>query len=142
MSAFSGANEEAGRLGEFLAAVEHGDIKPGSYLLVESLDRLSRKKPSKAVRLLERICEAGITLVTLDDQRVYTEEVLDEDQTAHGCSFGGYEGARGKCQERSKGCVGMGEQADKCESKPLTSRAPGWLKLVGKTVSAEFLCAF
>ncbi|HWI26590.1 MAG TPA: recombinase family protein, partial [Stellaceae bacterium] len=60
VSAFRGANAETGMLGEFLNLVRCEAIPQGSFLLVESLDRLSRNKPRKAVRLLESICEEGI----------------------------------------------------------------------------------
>src|SRR5262245_5970595 len=79
VSAYRGANVETGRLGEFLKAVEEGLIPRGSFLLVESLDRISRNKPRKAFRLLERICEAGITVVTTADGRRYDEATLDDD---------------------------------------------------------------
>ncbi|HEV8029566.1 MAG TPA: recombinase family protein, partial [Stellaceae bacterium] len=54
VSAFRGANAETGMLGEFLDLVRSKAIPQGSYLLVESMDRLSRNKPRKAVKLLER----------------------------------------------------------------------------------------
>ena len=67
VSAYRGANVETGRLGEFLSAVKEGLIERDSFLLIENLDRLSRNKPRKAIRLLEEICEAGITVVTTAD---------------------------------------------------------------------------
>src|SRR5690606_33715882 len=42
VSAFKGDNAATGALRRFLEAVENGKIPQGSYLLVESLDRLSR----------------------------------------------------------------------------------------------------
>lgn len=130
VSAYMGANEETGRLGEFLAAVEHGDIKPGSYLLVESLDRLSRNKPRKAVRLLERICEAGITLVTLDDQRVYTEEVLDEDQTALMVALLVAMRAHEESAKKGRRLAQAWEnKRANAAATPLTATSPGWVRL-------------
>jgi DNA invertase Pin-like site-specific DNA recombinase len=82
VSAYRDANAETGRLGEFLKAVEDGLIPRGSFLLVESLDRISRNKPRKAFRLLERICEAGISVVTTADDRCYDEATLDNDPMA------------------------------------------------------------
>lgn len=79
VSAYRGRNAEAGRLADFLAAVENGTVPQGSYLLVESLDRVSRTTPRRAVRLLERICEAGVNVVTLSDGKVYNVENLDTD---------------------------------------------------------------
>jgi DNA invertase Pin-like site-specific DNA recombinase len=74
LSAFRGANVRDGALGRFLAAVERGDVPRGSYLLVESLDRLSREQVKVALLLFLRIGQAGITLVTLMDGRVHRPE--------------------------------------------------------------------
>jgi DNA invertase Pin-like site-specific DNA recombinase len=81
VSAYRGKNAELGRLGEFLEACRCGLVPSGSWLLVESLDRISRDKARKALRTLEAICEEGITLVTLSDGRKYTEQSLDDDPT-------------------------------------------------------------
>lgn len=132
VSAFTGANEETGRLGEFLAAVHHGDIQRGSYLLVESLDRLSRQKPRKAVKVLERICEAGITVVTLDDGRVYTEETLDEDPLALMVALLVASRAHEESAKKGRRVAAAWEnKRDKAQAgnKPLTALCPGWLQL-------------
>src|SRR5258708_29355680 len=47
VSAFHGRNVEVGALGVFLRAVEDGRVPRGSYLLVESLDRVSRQTARK-----------------------------------------------------------------------------------------------
>jgi len=80
ISAFDGRNAEKGALGDFLKAVESGDVPKGSWLLVESLDRVSRQKPHKAVRLMGDIIEQGVTIVDLSDGgREYSAETLDQD---------------------------------------------------------------
>src|SRR6476469_5849221 len=43
VSAYSGKNIASGRFGEFLEAVRAGEIEKGSYLLLESFDRMSRQ---------------------------------------------------------------------------------------------------
>ena len=77
VSAYHGLNVETGALRTFLEAVETGIVKPGSVLLVESLDRISRRVARKAVRVLEEIIEAGVDVVTLQDGKRYTAESLD-----------------------------------------------------------------
>src|SRR4051794_7251277 len=69
ISAFKGANVKEGELGQFLHAIEAGSVEPGSYLLVESLDRLSRQEVMKSLTVFLNIINAGINLVTLCDQR-------------------------------------------------------------------------
>ena len=71
ISAFKGANIERGALGQFLRAVEHGEVPRGSYLLVESLDRLSRQDISASVTLFLQITNSGINIVTLADGHHY-----------------------------------------------------------------------
>ncbi|HEY2247309.1 MAG TPA: recombinase family protein, partial [Bradyrhizobium sp.] len=43
ISAYKGANVKDGALGQFLTAVKAGTVEKDSYLIVESLDRLSRE---------------------------------------------------------------------------------------------------
>ncbi len=71
ISAFRGKNVEVGRLASFLKLVKSGRIAKGSYLIVESLDRLSRNDLPKALRLFLDILEAGVIVVTLSDNHVY-----------------------------------------------------------------------
>ena len=69
VSAFRGANAKTGALGAFLEAVKDGTIAPGSHLLIENLDRLTRADVLEAREtIFTGIIRRGITLVTLFDQ--------------------------------------------------------------------------
>jgi hypothetical protein len=60
--------------------VERGDIPRGSYLLVESLDRLSRTQVMDALGLFTGILRSGITIVTMGPpEQVYTWEGINGD---------------------------------------------------------------
>jgi DNA invertase Pin-like site-specific DNA recombinase len=73
VSGYSGANAQRGKLAEFLEAVEKGVVPRGSFLLVESLDRISRQNPYDALQILQRIVNGGVTLVTLmGEPKVYS----------------------------------------------------------------------
>ena len=76
LSAFRGANIERGALAAFIKAVEDGTIRPGSYLLVENFDRLSRAEVHIALQLLLRLVSAGIMVVTLMDGKVWNEQTV------------------------------------------------------------------
>ena len=78
ISAFKGANLKGGALGKFLEAVSAGRIERGSYLLVELLDRISRQDVRKSLSLFLKIIDAGISIVTLGDGRIYTPDKTDE----------------------------------------------------------------
>jgi DNA invertase Pin-like site-specific DNA recombinase len=59
-----------------LAAVEAGRIPTGSVLVVEGLDRLSRAEPIQAQAQLAQIINAGISVVTASDGKVYSRAQL------------------------------------------------------------------
>src|SRR5262249_26972894 len=67
VSAYRHKNAETGALRAFLNAVEQGDIPRGSFLLVESLDRVTRNSILEAQSLFLLIINSGITLVTISD---------------------------------------------------------------------------
>lgn len=81
VSAFRGKNAKQGGLRSFLDAVEHGLVPANSYLLVESLDRLSRDQILEAQALFLQIVTAGVTIVTLIDQRSYSVASLNANPT-------------------------------------------------------------
>lgn len=81
VSAFRGKNAREGGLRSFLDAVEHGLVPANSYLLVESLDRLSRDQILWAQSLFLQIITAGVTIVTLMDQRSYSTASLNSNPT-------------------------------------------------------------
>jgi DNA invertase Pin-like site-specific DNA recombinase len=71
VSAFNGAHLAGGAFGTFMQAVRAGSVPAGSYLLVESLDRISRQALAGAASLFLELVSAGIIVVTLSDRRVY-----------------------------------------------------------------------
>jgi DNA invertase Pin-like site-specific DNA recombinase len=71
VSAFRSKNIEAGKLAEFIAAVKAGRVSPGSFLIIEQFDRLSRADIDVALRLFLELIGAGIVVVTLSDRKVW-----------------------------------------------------------------------
>jgi len=76
LSAYHQRHVKSGALGVFLVAVEQGRIPTGSVLVVEGLDRLSRAEPIQAQAQLAQIVNAGITVVTASDNKMYSREHL------------------------------------------------------------------
>lgn len=77
-SAYTGKHiSDEGEFGRFLTLVNEGAIKPGSFLLVESLDRLSRDKVNIALGQLLNLLGTGIKVVTLSDKRTYSNDSPD-----------------------------------------------------------------
>ncbi|MGO4571043.1 recombinase family protein [Microvirga sp. 2TAF3] len=78
VSAWKGSNrEEKTALGRFLERVESGEVEPGSCLIIESLDRLSREAVSDAAYLLLGLVRKGVRVVTLADRKEYSKEDID-----------------------------------------------------------------
>ena len=77
ISAFRSKNAKQGGLRDFLTAVEYSLVPPESILLIESLDRLSRAEVLEAQALFFQIINAGITIVTLIDERSYSKSSLN-----------------------------------------------------------------
>ena len=83
VSAFRGRNIEDGALGAFLTAVRDGLVPKGSFLLVESLDRVSRQAARRAANTMGQIVDEGVTVVDLSDGgREYSSGILDDDPMA------------------------------------------------------------
>jgi len=131
VSAFRGRNSETGQLGVFKAAVEAGLVEPGSYLLVESLDRISRQAARRAQAILGELCDLGITVVTLIDKRVYTQEILDNDPMALVMSLLIFIRANEESTTKSLRLKSTWTQkrVKAAEKKPMTANVPTWLRL-------------
>lgn len=134
VSGYRGKNSETGMLAEFLEAVRTGLVPRGSYLLVESLDRICRQAARKALRVLESICEEGITVVTLTDGRSYTVEILDTDPMALTMALLVFIRANEESASKSMRLkAAWSAKRAKADKKPLTSLAPSWLRLDKET---------
>lgn len=71
-SGFHGRNlRPTAALGRFLEMVKGGTVVPGSMLVVENLDRLSRKESESAMLLFLQIIEAGIGIATVSPRMIY-----------------------------------------------------------------------
>lgn len=132
VSAYHGANRTTGALRSFLQMVEDGRIPRGSYLIVESLDRISREAVMDAVSRLLDLIRAGIIVVTLSDGQEYSEDRLRTDWTPLIFSLivmaRAHEESRIKSDRVSEAWRQKKEAARK-EGKPLTPRCPEWLEV-------------
>lgn len=128
VSAYKGKNLASGAFGRFLEAVRAGKVEKGSYLLVESFDRMSRQEPMMALKPFMEIVEAGLVLVTLDDERIFRHgQVRFEDLiiSVAKMSRANEESARksdrlSQAWKAKRASVGQ---------KKLTARCPSWLRL-------------
>ncbi|MCJ2006253.1 recombinase family protein [Methylobacterium sp. J-092] len=130
ISAFDGSNRTRGALGVFLRKVEAGEVPRGSYLLVESLDRLSREHVLTALRSFLALIEAGIVVATLGDDCVYSEESVNGNWTQLIVSLAvmsrAHEESARKVQRLRAAWVRKRERTD----VKMTARCPAWLELL------------
>ena len=114
--------------------MEAGDIERGSYLIVESLDRLSRTAVLDAASQLFKLIQAGIIVVTLSDKQEYSQDRLRADWHPLIVSLAVM--ARAHDESRIKGMrVGAAwsekrrRAAD--QRQAMTAACPAWVTLVG-----------
>lgn len=126
ISAFTGKHRKKGNLSAFLEEVNAGKVPPGSYLLVEAFDRLTREEIDLADVLVKSILRKGVNIVTLLDGAVYTQKSLNNITALIGMIL-----AFGQSHQESfnkGGRVSDTFARKRSEGKKLFGTAPGWLR--------------
>lgn len=131
VSAFRGRNSAVGALARFREKVAEGRIAPGSILIVENLDRLSREELFAALDQFMAILKAGVWIATVTPKRVYTKESLNnlpsllevalEMSRAHGESAVKGDRVRQAWDRRLR------DAAEK--KRPITALVPTWIEV-------------
>ncbi|BAQ45830.1 recombinase family protein [Methylobacterium aquaticum] len=136
VSGFRGANSAPkgeGKLAAFQRAVEEGRVAKGSYLLLESLDRMTRTQVNVAQAMLLNLVNSGIVVVSLTDRMTYRSAPDDPASQANFMYsvmtlMRAHEESRMKSKRLS---ATWEEKRRKVGATKLTGRCPGWLTLVG-----------
>lgn len=79
LSAFHAEHKTKGAFGVFLSLVKSNHIKPGSFLIIESLDRMSREQVIQAQSTLNELVMAGITVITARGDKVFNRKTFSAD---------------------------------------------------------------
>lgn len=140
-SAFRGGHAKDGSLARFLQLVEDGKIERGSYLIVESLDRLSREEVADAASRLLALINAGITVVTLSDRQVYSRDSVRDNWTLLLLSLSSMQRAHEESALKSQrvGKAWAQKRVTAAETgQAMTSIAPAWLTLVGDPKTGHY----
>ncbi|MFO0849564.1 MAG: recombinase family protein [Gemmataceae bacterium] len=144
VSAFTGShhdkrNKDRHALAAFLVLVKTGRVRRGSYLIIESLDRLSREEILPALTLLLDLLNHGIQVVQL----LPVETVFGERPEPMALMMAIMELSRGHSESRMKserlGAAWRAKRTKAAESGvPLCRTTPAWLDLIdGKFVVRE-----
>ncbi|OWK37904.1 recombinase family protein [Fimbriiglobus ruber] len=132
VKSFRGQNRnDKHALGQFLALVQTGKIRPQSWFIVESLDRLSREDVDEALQLLLSLTNAGIRVVQLLPVEVIYQKPVD----AMRLIIGIMEMSRANTESKVKS-VRVGEAWEEKwnearSGKAQTANCPRWLRKVG-----------
>lgn len=129
LSAYKGHHRTKGALGEFLRLVEEGKIPPGSVLLVENLDRLSREQILDALNQFTSIIKAGIKIVTLQDGMEYDQESINQNWAQLIISIAYMARAHEESKLKSERVAAAWENKRNNGDKKLTAKAPAWVRL-------------
>lgn len=72
--------KDGGGWAKLLLAVEAGLIKSGDVVLVEAMDRTGRLPPLDMINILKPVLQAGVAIITLDDNNRFDEASLNGPQ--------------------------------------------------------------
>lgn len=75
-SAWKGHHLSSGNLGRFADRVRAGEIEPGSILVVEQLDRLSRLEATTTLRWLQDLAALGLRVATVEGSNIFDKVSL------------------------------------------------------------------
>ncbi|MFN3713676.1 MAG: recombinase family protein [Alcanivoracaceae bacterium] len=129
VSGFHGANlKPEAALGRFLEEIEAGKVTKGSFLLIESLDRLSRTEAPQALAVFTNILNQGVKIVTLADDRVYSIDRLDTTELIMSILI--MVRAHDESANKSKRLKAVWEhKRTKLTKEIATSTCPNWLRV-------------
>ena len=140
ISAYDRSNVKKGALGHFLRLVEEKRIPVGSYLLVESFDRLSRDKVMDAFSIFTDILRAGIDIVTLSDNQRYSYKSANENWASLIVSIVIMSRANEESAIKSQRMRSAWDSKRRnLTKKRLTARCPYWLRPAAGDVGFEFI---
>lgn len=132
LSGFTGEHVKHGQLGRFLTAVKAGLVPHGTYLILEHLDRFSRDNPNIAMQLLLGVINAGIRVVTLFNEHVYSDASKTMSQDLIGAVL--YLAEAHQASERKSDLLkqtwdGKRAKIASGASKMLTRTRPAWVDI-------------
>ncbi len=130
VSGYTGKNLLQGRFKDFLDAVDSGIVKPGDYLAVEALNRVTRLDPMESLPILLDLMKKGVKIAITANSQIYKQ---GGDITQLYIALG--ELQRGYAESEEKGRR-VRQAWDKKKERALatgeiaTSRLPLWLRAV------------
>jgi DNA invertase Pin-like site-specific DNA recombinase len=79
VSAYRGLNAVSGRLKGLIERINSGEIRKGDFLVIESIDRLTRQRLLFSAELIQNILKRGVRIYTTIDEKTYEVDDPDRD---------------------------------------------------------------
>lgn len=131
-SAYTGANAKRGALAVLQKLCQDGKIEPGTILLVEAFDRLTRLPLPDAYELLLSLVNNGLTIVTMTDRKVWTRERMKSLESFMLSLLSLYRGFQ-ESEFKSNRLRETFKEHRNMTSRQAFGSAPGWLYREDKT---------
>jgi hypothetical protein len=142
LSGFHGDNSDIGDLRRLLDMAKAGRFRPGTHLLVESFDRLTRQQVRRAQMLFNEIIDRGLVVHTLGDEEVYWAEQLDNDPIRIIVSITIMMRGHNESKEKRRRSLDNMERSRlkaRIEKVPFAGRTPAWIDVVVKNGKRRFV---
>ena len=137
VSAYHGKNKTKGELKNLLDDVKSGAVPCGSYLIVESLDRLGRDSVISQLEFLLGLLKAGIIVVTLGQNEQEYSSGSTKDTGALIQAIFSMARANEESEVKSmRLSSAWSAKRKKIGSQPLTSITPGWIETKNNKIIA------
>ncbi len=127
VSAFKGKNKNHGALADFLTAIETGRVVSGDYLIVESLDRISREGLYLGQQVIGNILASGVTIVTLNPEREFTSKGQNDIGQSFEIAMVLYRAWEESESKSNRVGDAWRRKREKASTEILTIRCPSWL---------------
>lgn len=141
LSGWTGENRTVGALGRIIDGLRSGHIPPGTVLLIEQWDRLSREHRKKATRLIEDLLDDGLSIVTLNDGQVWSASEYDDDISLPIRLMLSLEQAHKFSENLSRRITAAwvsNTEKVKAGTRLRSKAIPRWLKLIGSLDDGHF----
>jgi len=126
-SAFKGNKQKD--LGNFLDLIKSGGVPKGSFLVIESLDRLSRQTFEPTYDILRAILNNGCNIITATPEKILTKASLNNTFDLMEILFVISRAHEESATKSRRVSDAWQRKLTTATSKPVTSRGPHWLKL-------------
>ena len=118
-------------LARFLQLVQDGRIPQGSYLVVESLDRLSREDIQPATKLFLDILQAGIRIVQLTPREAVFDETSGLAEIFNAMMEFGRGHGESAIKSKRLGAVWSNKKQGAAPGVVISRACPAWIRVVG-----------